>query len=293
MIITSEIILNNLLLLETAKRDFPILQVYEDESNDEKLKTLFNEGRYYGLSNYMNFIDYIRYTNKLGQEVFYSKKISIKDFKSTLEKNAIDVKVKSIIKSKGKVSFTKFINSRRWELYSGNIRRRGGYRYQDNFIASSAIIANFCIQNSIDVEDFTKISNWYHNSLPKVDPTLKKEIELTNSLVDYLFKVIGDNNIDFKKINSDNIKNFISFKIESKMKEITEGESVRLIDGVDYHNGLSFDKVYNVITKHITSGRLMISVKNDSGYERSYPYRIFETVSNLRNSALDELLNLE
>ena len=83
--------------------------------------------------------------------IFYSKKIKIKDFQDALVKYATDDTVKKILKSKNKATFTKLINSPRWDLYSGNISRRGRVRYHDNFTPATAIITNFCIQNEIDV----------------------------------------------------------------------------------------------------------------------------------------------
>jgi hypothetical protein len=204
---------------------------------------------------------------------------------------ASDVSVKSILKSKGKVSFEKFINSSRWDLYSGNRRRRGGVRYADNFVNSSAIIANFCIQNEIDVQDSSRISEWYRTNLSPIDFSVKKEIELTNNLVNFMFDSLSEQNYDFRKINVENITKFIHNEIERKMTQIENGESVKLIEGTDYYSALSIGKTYTVKSKDISSGRLTVTIENDLGFSRSYPYRIFETVTNLRNSALDELLN--
>lgn len=292
MKITSEIIQNNLERLETLKKDFQILIDYENETDDKKLNNLYSVGRTYGLNSYMLFIDFLRLTKKLGQHPFYSKKISIKEFKEVLIRNATDVKVKTILKSKGKVSFEKLINSPKWELYSGNRRRRGGYRYHDNFVNSTAIIANFCIQNELELEESSRISEYYTRSLPEIDTSVRKEIELTTSVIDFMFTSLENQNYDFRRINIENLKLLINNEIERKMKEISEGESVKLIDSVDYYSALSPDKVYSVLSKDITSGRLTVSIKNDLGFIRSYPYRIFETVTNLRNSALDELLDL-
>ena len=107
-----------------------------------------------------------------------------------------------------------------------------------------------------------------------------------------MFDSLEDQNYDFRRINIENLRFLINNEIERKMKEISDGESVKLIDSVDYYSALSPDKVYSVISKDISSGRLTVSIKNDLGFTRSYPYRIFETVTNLRNSALDELLDL-
>jgi hypothetical protein len=291
MKLTSEIIQNNLDKLELMKKEFKILDDYEKESNQDRLSSLYSEGRNYGLSNYMMFIDFIRQAEKLNQQVFYNKKIKLKEFQDVIVDNAIDTSVKNLLKSKGRVSFTKLINSQRWELYSGNVRRRGGVRYHDNFVSSAAIIANFCIQNEIEVLNLSRISEWYKTPLQAIDLSIKKEIELTNDLVGFMFDSLSKQNYDFRKINVENISKFIYIEIKRKMTEIESGESVKLVEGADYYSALSFGKVYTVKSKDINSGRLNVTIENDLGFNRSYPYRIFETVTNLRNSALDELLN--
>jgi hypothetical protein len=106
-----------------------------------------------------------------------------------------------------------------------------------------------------------------------------------------MFDSLSKQNYDFRKINVENISKLIQFEIKRKMTEIESGESVKLIEGTDYYSALSFGKTYTVKSKDINSGRLTVTIENDLGFARSYPYRIFETVSNLRNSALDELLN--
>jgi hypothetical protein len=291
MKLTSEIIQNNLDKLELMKKEFKILDDYEKESNQDRLSSLYSEGRNYGLSNYMMFIDFCRQVKNNKQQVFYSKKLKIKEFQEVIANNAIDTSVKNLLKSKGRVSFTKLINSQRWELYSGNVRRRGGVRYHDNFVSSAANIANFCIQNEIEVLNLSRISEWYKTPLQAIDLSIKKEIELTNDLVGFMFDSLSKQNYDFKKINVENISKFIYIEIKRKMTEIESGESVKLVEGADYYSALSFGKVYTVKSKDINSGRLNVTIENDLGFNRSYPYRIFETVTNLRNSALDELLN--
>ena len=291
MKLTSEIIQNNIEKLEVIKKDFKILDDYCKETDQEKLRQIYSEGLGYGLISYLLFIDFIRQTEKNNQQVFYNKKIKITEFREVLIANAADISVKKILKSKSKVSFTKLLNSQRWELYSGNRRRRGGVRYSDNFASSAAIIANFCIQNEIEIEDHSRISDWYRTPLHSIDISIKKEIQLTNDVVTFMFDSLSKQNYDFRKINVENISKLIQFEIKRKMTEIESGESVKLIEGTDYYSALSFGKTYTVKSKDINSGRLTVTIENDLGFARSYPYRIFETVSNLRNSALDELLN--
>lgn len=293
MIIKSDIIQVNLDKLERAKKDFSILSEYASTSNDTILKHLWDEGRAYGLLSYMTFIDFIKHSNTHGQEVFYSKKIEIKEFQDMLVKCAPDPSVKKILQSKGKVSFTKLINSPKWDLYSGNRYRRGrGVKYNDNFTSSATIIANFCIQNEIEVEDTSRISEHYRKILPDIDLTLKKELEMTNQLLDYMVNSFSNSDYDFKKLNIDHITKSMEQELKKKLLNIEKGESVKLIENADYYGGLTLGEVYQVKDKEIHSGRLQVIIENNSGYKRSYPYRLFETVSNLRNSALDDLLDL-
>ena len=292
MIVKSEIIQVNLDRLEKAKKDFSILEDYASTDDDSILRHLWDEGRSYGLLNYMTFIDFIRYSNKLGQEVFYSKKIKIKEFQDMLVKCATDPTVKSILKSKSKISFAKLINSPRWDLYSGNRRRRGGVRYHDNFAPATAIIANFCIQNEIEIEDQSRISEHYRRLLPEIDITLKKELELTKDLLNYMVKSFSNSDYDFRRLNVDHVTKFMGEELKKKLLNIETGESVKLIEDASYYGGLSLGKVYDVKDKEIQSGRLNVVIENDNGFRRSYPYRLFETISNLRNSALDDLLDL-
>lgn len=290
MILKSEIIQENLLRLEKATQEFSFLKDYAATDDDQVLRKIWDEGKSYGLMSYFNFLDFIRHSNKTNQEIFYKNKITLPHFREILINNATDLSVKKLLKSKGKVSFTKFINSPKWDLYSGNRRRRGGVRYQDNFVSSASIIANFCIQNEIEVDDTYRISEYYRNLLPEIDMTIKKELFFTKKLIDYMVDSISESSLDFKRMNLDHISKFLSEELKKKLTEIDKGESVKLIEDSQYYGGLTFGKVYEVIDKEINSGRLQVIIFNDVNIKRSYPYRLFETVSNLRNSALDDLL---
>lgn len=292
MVLKSEVIQLNLEKLEKAKRDFTILNDYANSNDDQKLKNIWAEARPYGLISYLSFIDFIRYANKNDQQPFYSKKIKISEFKETLVKCAIDPSVKKILKSKGKTSFAKLINSPRWEFYSGNKRKRGGVRCQDNFIFSSAIIANFCIQNEIDIQEPNRISEYYTRILSDIDVSLKKEIDLTIDIIDFMIDNLSKSGYDFRRLNVDHISKFITDEFRKKLLSIESGEAVKMIEETDYYGGLTLGKTYKVLDKEINSGRLNVVLENDVQLRRSYPYRIFETISNLRNSALDDLLDL-
>lgn len=293
MKITSEIISSNLDKLESARKTYKILDDYFLEQNDEKLKRIYQVGRSFGFLTYLTFIDFIKQNNLRNQQVFYKKKIKIKEFKEGLVNNAVDPSVKKILQSKGKISFEKLINSPKWEVYAGNRnynRRRGSFRYNDNFIFSSTLIANFCIQNELDIIDTSRISSWYTQHIHVIDPSIHQEIEITSNLVDSLYQSLTAQGCDFKKLNLENIISNIQFEIESRMTQIEQGECVKLVEDSDYYPSLTTNKVYVVKGKKVSAGRLQVEIVNDRGYTREYPYRIFETVTNLRDSAIDSLL---
>jgi len=79
-------------------------------------------------------------------------------------------------------------------------------------------------------------------------------------------------------------------ELKKKLVNIEKGESVKLIENTDYYAALTFGKVYEVLDKEIVSGRLQVQITNDDGARRHYPYRLFETVSNLREDALLQIL---
>ena len=292
MILKSEVIQLNLSKLEQAKQDFTILNDYANTDDSQILRKLWDDARPYGLMSYLNFIDFIRYATKNNQQIFYTKKIHLSEFKEILVKGAIDPSVKKILKSKGKISFAKLINSPKWEFYSGNKRKRGGVRCQDNFLFSSAMIANFCIQNEIDIQETSRISEFYTRILPDIDVSLKREIDLTVDIIDFMIDNLSKSGYDFRRLNVEHISKFITDEFRKKLLSIESGEAVKMIEETDYYGGLTIGQTYKVLDKEISSGRLNVVIENDVKLRRSYPYRIFETITNLRNSALDDLLDL-
>jgi hypothetical protein len=75
------------------------------------------------------------------------------------------------------------------------------------------------------------------------------------------------------------------------MLTIEPGEKIKCVEISPDSTGLTLNKVYDVLSKNIDYGVLKVIINNDNNQSKSYNYRLFETVTNLRNSALDELLN--
>jgi hypothetical protein len=290
MKVTSEIILSNLQTLEEVKRDYPILIEYELESDSTNKRQIWSDAANYGLHQYLSFIDFLIITKENNQQPLFDHKIKNKEFQEVLERCAQDEVVKKILKTKSKISFTKLLNSDKWELYAGNLNYRRRKRYKNNFLASTAIIANFCIQNEIEILDTSRIGEFYTKRLEKLDPSTKIEFDLSNDVINFIVEKITKGNYDYRKLNLQSISKSISEKLARKIIDLDSGESVRFIDTSNFHKNITPGKIYKIVSKDFNSGRLTIQIENDLGYIRRYPYRLFESISDLRDSAISKLL---
>jgi len=293
IILKSETITRNLLILEDAKKSFPILIEFENCLKNTN-GGITDEIRYkisnFRLDVYSDFILFIFNMEKSNQIPFYNDKISIKDFREALVNNAFDDDAKKVLGSKTKTTFSKLINSKiAWNKYSGISRRS----YYNNLINSSPIIANFCIQNEIEIEDsfIGRINKFYLIPLPVVDLSILKEMELTKSIIDSTINKFNDIGIDFRKVNINELIGNIRSELVERMLDISEGECVKCIDTSYNYKNLTYNKNYYVISKHLDMGILRISIKDDFDNTSYFNYRLFETQINLRDSILDSLIN--
>jgi uncharacterized membrane protein YheB (UPF0754 family) len=306
MKLTSEVISVNLDRLEKAQKEFPILSEYQktlelkngpslDQYLTNLTRTLKDECLSYGLKPYIEFIDFIVDSKLTGQEIFYRKKIKNKEFQDVLVANAIDEDAKKSFKSKSKKSFEVLVNSKKWEVFTANVsnRRRSSRRYNNNIRRSDAIISNYIIQNQIEVKDENsfRVNKYYLHQIPVPDLTIKNEINRTKEIIDFIINKLSESGTDFRKVNYDHLTKTLNNELKNRMLTIEPGEKIKCVETSPDSTGLTLNKVYDVLSKHIDYGVLKVIINNDNNQSKSYNYRLFETVSNLRNSALDELLN--
>lgn len=312
MKLTSEIIQYNLLILDKAKKAFPVLKDYADAAsfktsrwiqglladeywrNEDRMRVFRDEIRTYKLHIYSDFIDFIEECKKNNQEIFYRNKIKNTDLQRILTLHAIDEEAKNCFKSKTKATFTKFINSKKWDLLSGNSRPYRSRAYVDNLSKSSAIIANYCIQNEIEINDenSVRIKHWFTRQLPEPDLSISKEIERTSSIIDFIVSKLGENDSDFRKSNIDHLTMSIKNELSKKILSLQKLEKIRCLDLTQEHSEeLTKNKIYEVKDTRIESGVLKVEILNDKGNLKYYFYRNFETVSNLREDFISSLLD--
>jgi len=275
------------------------LELKNGESLDQYLinltRTLKDECLSYGLKPYIEFIDFIIDSKLTGQEIFYRKKIKNKEFQDVLVANAIDEDAKKSFKSKSKKSFEVLVNSKKWEVFTANVsnRRRTSRRYNNNLRRSDAIISNYIIQNQIEVKDENsfRVNKYYLNQIPVPDLTIKNEINRTKEIIDFIINKLSESGTDFRKVNYDHLTKTLNNELKNRMLTIEPGEKIKCVEISPDSMGLTLNKVYDVLSKHIDYGVLKVIINNDNNQSKSYNYRLFETVTNLRNSVLDELLN--
>jgi hypothetical protein len=314
MKLTSEIIQLNLIKLEKSIKLFPILEEYKNlnqkkndfiangilytaayNQNEDLIRNVRDEARTYKLHIYLDFIDFILNTQRFEQEVFYKKKIKNLDLQNILLKFSIDEDAKKVFRNKTKASFQKFINSPRWLTLSGeNPNRRGKKRYGDNLFRSSAIIANYCIQNEIEIDDrnIGRVKNWYTKLLSDPDLSISKEVQRTKSIIDFVVEKLSEGDSDFRKVNLEHLSLTLKNELRKRILSIQNGDRVKCIS-VNSENleELTLNNVYEVLSSSLDGGSLKIEIKNDFAKNKFYYFRDFETISVLRDSFIDDILN--
>jgi hypothetical protein len=302
MIVKAEIIKENLRILDEALNTFTILKEYYDiqiSRGDEpdvilldRERLIKSEIQAFKITQYANFIDFLVSTQKSGQKVFYDKKIKNVELSRVLVENAEDESAKRYLRNKNKDSFTKLITSKRWENLCGYTRTRGTHR--NNVNRSSAIIANFCIQNEIELDFNTyyhRINSYYTQKLDIPDQSILTEMSRTRYITDFIIEKLSDNGIDFRKANLSNLVDTITDEFKRRMLKIEPGEQIRCIENPQNLSGLTIGKNYRVLSKVVELGVLKVAIVDDRNNQTyKYPFRFFETISDLRTSAIADLL---
>jgi hypothetical protein len=290
MIITSKIIIKNLESLEYAKVKYPILTEYTDYNEySDRIERIKNMCNWLGLQEYLNFIEFKDKMLHNEQNVFYNRKISFSELKTILSKYATNCEAEIFFKNMNKKSFITFINSDK--VLSRPIHPdEEDVRYNYSIWNSYGIIANYLIQNKIDIVDINseRISTYYTKIINKPDILRTKEIENTKYLLNELMNTFS--NHDLKRINYSFLMETLKQEIKDKMiKTINIGETVKCINNLN-HDYVTIGKNYIVIHVEVFDGSLFITIKTDNDSVRTYTFKMFESISEHRNLRLKNIL---
>lgn len=291
------IINKNLEKLNNAIKTFPDILGKYQKSKDPREKLQIREYAYkLDLRSYIDFIDWVEKMSETGQSIIYKHQISFNEFKETLVNNAINNEVKDFLKKKTRRGMITFLQSRLYNDYNGEYRGRRFNRksYANNFKSSTSVISNYLIQNPDIIESnkdlIWRLETYYINELPNFEAQVNTEIDITNDIIRTLSRKINTIKYDFRKLNFNLLRSEIESKIKEKMLSVDKGEKIKCIES---QNGLTVNKVYDVISYEIgTNGNLLVSVRNDNDISYRYNYRIFETISKLRQNNIDDILKL-
>lgn len=288
------IINKNLEKLDKAIKTFPkILGKYQKSTDAAERTKIGALASKLGLDMYIQFIKWVDLNKTLGNKIVYNYEISFGLLKTALIEGCIDTEVKDIIDKKTPKTFATFLNSRDFSKFSGYRFRRQKHRYRNNFSQSESILINYIIQNEIKFDNsyVNGISlHYYKNELPNFESEINTEINVTNDIVKSVLRKIKTIKYDFRKLNFNLLRSEIESKIRDRMLSVDSGEQIKCIEE---QPGLTLDKLYKVDNYQIgNNGNLLVTIINDSNRGCQYNYRLFESISNLRDKSIDDILNL-
>jgi hypothetical protein len=277
MILTYENIKYNLELLEDVKKEYPILQDFENGivSRD----SLSNVG----LDNFVELINFKKQCSNTGdQKVIYDEKITFKELKQKVSDLSYG-KSKSIILRKKNDDFLKIFTD-----YKVNRRytRTSNASYCSGLESGAPIIVNYFIQNSIDIYDgYLRGATFYLNKLTK--PKLySRELKMTQNFIDEFVNYTKEKDLDLRKCN---IKSLVS-ELNHRLKSMMNVESGLLVKCISEKKGFTIDKLYEVIDSRVNyNGYLEVKLIDDKQVESYVTYSVFEEVSRQRNDIFKEL----
>lgn len=292
-----DIIKSNLNKLEKAIETFPdILGKYKSITNVTEKADISAYASKLNLSAYINFIDWVTRVSSNGEKIIYDIDISFDTLKSAMIESSTDSEVIEFLKKKTKRGLISFINSPLYSSYNGGMKGRRGHRkyYDKNFSKCECLLSNYILQNSINLVSgfsygFGSVGYYYTQNIPDFESELNTEIEITNDITKSIIRKINTLKYDFRKINFNLLKTEIENQVKSRMCSVLPGEEIKCIEA---SQNLTLNNLYKVVSYQISiSGNLMVHVLDDNERKSQYNYRLFETVSKLREDSINDILN--
>jgi len=307
MKITYDIIKKNIETYKVAKEIFPAISQFEEGEIDYSAMSVLRLGKF------ADFHMFIKYLKLHGFEPITDTK-SFRVLKPIIVDKTTTERFKTFIKNRTQKKFEAIFtdNDLFDRLLNGpwksrpQMRRNGrmGYGTRKNervegFQIAIVPIINYIILNEIEVSNSIKdqdsISNqtrWYINEVLSFDKVPKKEIELTNKLLQTFSEVVEKDRVDFRNLNISYIMSAISTKIKNAMK-IPNGTTLKCIKDFELVTGeklLEKGQIYEVQGTYERNGFLTVYVTNNQGKNNYYEYSYFEDVSMKRDDLLSMLL---
>lgn len=276
MILTYETIKINLEILDEIKKEFPILQDFQDGKIQQE--TVNN----IGLDLYVSFINFIKSSETANMSLIYDKKISYRDVKKKIVEQSYTEKSKSIFSKKKEEDFIKVFNDT-------NVNRRYTRSHNQSYCPglerAEPIILNYFIQNSIPFGDQFFRNTFYFRKIEK-PKFYSRELKMTQQFIDHFIDYSKTQDFDFRKCNIKSLISELNSRIRPMMK-ITTNLQVKCISKL---KKFTVDNIYQVIDSRINYyGFLEIKIQDDEGDLNYVPYSNFEEISRQRSDIFKEL----
>ena len=278
MKLSLETITHNLNLLEEVKKEYPILQDYQDG------KILRDTLSNVGLDIFVNLVDFINSSKRRVIDIIYNDTINYKQLKEKLVEFNSTEKSKKIFNNKAKKDFDSIWNNH-------NLLRR--YRTAKNESFSSglelaeAMIYNYLVQNSVEVYSeyiFRNRDFWFWKlSKPRY---YSRELKMTQAYIESFLNYAKEANLDLRKCNVKSLTTELQFKLKD-LTTIEEGLQVKCVAEI---SDFTVDNIYTVKKSHINYlGFVEVNLIDDKGQSRNVPYSNFEEISRQRDDLLSQL----
>jgi hypothetical protein len=277
MKLSLETITHNLNLLEEVKKEYPILQDYQD--GKIRKETIHNVG----LDNFINLIDSIKSCEDKGIKLIYTETIKYKDLKDKFIELNYNEKSKKIFGNKSKKDFEELWNN--YKLHQ-RYKRGSNDSYAPGMEATEPMIINYLVQNNVEVygEFMFYRDYWFYKfTKPKY---YSRELKMTQDFVESFLNYAKEANLDLRKCNVKSLTTELQFKLK-ELTTIEEGLQVKCISEI---GDFRVDNIYTVKKSHINYlGFVEVNLIDDKGESRNVPYSNFEEISRQRDDLLSQL----
>ena len=313
---TYDCIRKNIETYNEARKNIPsIIQYENDEITSSAMRSL-------NLGSFADFCDFLRRAEKNSEKII-QEDMDWRKLKPILIEKTKNSRLKKYIQNRTQKEFKQILNdgetydrllNGRWVRKPKPTRRgriSSGRRSDECVDALSSAflsIMNFIIQNDVEVFNSSKNGyvetqgfqfqdkyhydiQWFSNVKLNIDNVPHREIDVTNRLIQSFISILENEKIDPRKLNLDYVTNTISERLKKGMI-IPTGTNVRcLSDVLDSSNKkiYSKDMIYNVQGSYVSSGSVMIYIKNDLGHSNYVKYLNFEDMSLHRDNLLSNL----
>lgn len=268
----------NFNLLQEVKKEYPILQDYED--GKVRRDTVGN----IGLDNFVSLIDFISSCKKNGLNLIYDDPIKYKQLKLKLfELNRIE-RSRKIFQNKTQNQFNEV-----WTNHNLHKRYKNGNNncFNPGLAECESIIFNYLSQNQVEVssEYMFSYTNFWFNKIAK-PRYYARELKITQDFISNFIDYAKSANLDLRKCNVKSLTN----ELHHKLKEMTKIEAGLQVKCIIETFEFTMDKLYTVEESRINYiGFLEVKLPNDKGEFRFVPYSNFEEVSRQREDILNQL----